>query len=154
MTRSLPFHIRVAEQADVAELCRLLDILFSIEADFTPDAVLQRQGLELLLQRGNTAVVLVAEWDGEVIGMCSAQTLVSTAQGSVVALVEDVVVEPGRRGEGVGGALLDALEGWARENGITRLQLLADRANTPALDFYQGRGWQATQLMAWRKFIE
>lgn len=144
--------IRPAQPADLPALCSLLGDLFSIEADFKPEPALQRVGLERLLQRPADALVLVAELDGVVIGMCTAQVLISTAEGGEVALVEDVVVRTDHRGSGAGSALLAALETWCRERGIRRLQLLADRGNTPALDFYQRKGWQPTQLMAWRRY--
>jgi hypothetical protein len=35
--------------------------------------------------------------------------------------------------------------------GMTRLQLLADKSNSPALAFYTRQGWQSTQLFALRK---
>lgn len=88
-----------------------------------------------------------------VLGMCSAQTLISTAEGGEAALVEDVVVRGDARGCGIGRALLDSLEAWCRQRGIRRLQLLADTANIPALEFYRARGWQPTQLAAWRKYL-
>ena len=152
MVSTPPFVIRSATAADIPAMVRLLETLFSIEADFMPDSARQQRGLELLLARGEHALLLVAERDGGVMGMCSAQVLISTAQGGEVALLEDVVVDVACRGEGIGAALLEQIEQWARTRGITRLQLLADRSNTPALDFYQRRGWQPTQLMAWRKF--
>lgn len=147
------FLVRPAVADDLPALVGLLQQLFSLEADFVPDAAKQRRGLELLLQRPQQAVVLVALRNGEVVGMCSAQLLVSTAQGGEVALVEDVVVDAGRRGDGTGTALLEALQRWAQGRGLSRLQLLADRGNTPALDFYYRRGWSPTQLSAWRRFL-
>jgi len=147
------FLIRPAIAADIPALVGLLQQLFSLETDFVPDAQKQRRGLELLLQRPQQAVVLVALLDDEIVGMCSVQILVSTAEGGEVALVEDVVVDAGRRGEGVGSALLEALQRWGQERGLSRLQLLADRGNTPALDFYYRRGWSPTQLSAWRRFV-
>jgi GNAT superfamily N-acetyltransferase len=144
--------VRPANRDDLPALCALLGELFSIEADFRPEPARQWLGLERLLQRAPDAAVLVAVHDGEVIGMCTAQVLISTAEGGEVALVEDVVVRADCRGSGAGSALLAALETWCRERGIRRLQLLADRANTPALDFYRRKGWQPTQLMAWRRY--
>ena len=32
------------------------------------------------------------------------------------------------------------------------MQLLADRTNHPALDFYRRQGWQHTQLICLRKY--
>jgi len=145
--------IREARAADIPALSRLLEALFSIEADFRPDGTRQQRGLELLLQQSETACVLVAEGGGQVVGMCTAQVLISTAEGGPVAVVEDVVVDAACRGQGVGAQLLDALESWARRSGVSRLQLLADRNNEPALKFYARQQWQPTQLVAMRKLL-
>ena len=78
--------------------------------------------------------------------MATAQLVVSTAEGGPSALVEDVVVAGAERRHGVGRRLLAALESWASKRGATRLQLLADRENLPALRFYEQLGWRPTQL--------
>jgi GNAT superfamily N-acetyltransferase len=83
--------------------------------------------------------------------MASIQTLISTAEGGPVGLVEDVVVAKSWRGRGIGQNLLEALGDWARQHGLTRLQLLADRHNRNALDFYAKDGWQPTALICLRK---
>jgi GNAT superfamily N-acetyltransferase len=144
--------VRRAEPSDIPALCGLLDALFSLEADFAPDRARQQRGLELLLAR-EEACVLVAQCAGEVVGMCSAQVLISTAEGGPVALVEDMVIGAAMRGRGIGARLLQWMEAWARGRGLTRLQLLADRNNSPALRFYAQQGWQPTQLVAWRKSL-
>jgi GNAT superfamily N-acetyltransferase len=130
---------------------RLLGQLFSIEADFTPDAPRQRLGLALMLSDHRVRTVLVAERGGEVLGMVTAQLVVSTAEGGLSTLVEDLIVEPGSRGAGIGRALLEGIERWALERGATRLQLLADRENAPALAFYERAGWSGTRLVCLRK---
>ncbi|MDO9263988.1 MAG: GNAT family N-acetyltransferase, partial [Desulfosalsimonadaceae bacterium] len=95
--------------------------------------------------------IKVAECDREVIGMCSAQTMISTAEGGVVALVEDLVVKSGWRGRGVGRMLLESMDDWSNSCGLKRLQLLADAENEPALAFYKKNGWKRTQLICLRK---
>jgi GNAT superfamily N-acetyltransferase len=95
--------------------------------------------------------VLVAERDGAVVGMVTAQLVVSTAEGGPAALVEDMVIDAPERGRGAGRALLEAIEGWARERGATRLQLLADDGNEPALAFYARMGWRRTRLVCLRR---
>ncbi|WP_242343310.1 GNAT family N-acetyltransferase [Anaeromyxobacter terrae] len=143
--------IRGAAPADAERLVRLLGILFSIEADFRPDPDRQRRGLALMLAEPERRAVLVAERAGEVVGMVTAQLVVSTAEGGPAALVEDMVVDAGERGRGVGRRLLEAIEGWAAARGASRLQLLADRDNAPALGFYARAGWQPTRLVCLRR---
>jgi len=142
--------IRRATSSDLDALVRLLGVLFSIEADFAPDVERQRRGLAMLLATPERAAVLVAERAGAVAGMVTAQLVVSTAEGGPSALVEDMVVEASERRHGVGRALLAAAEAWAAERGATRLQLLADRENAPALRFYERLGWRWTQLVCLR----
>ena len=144
--------IRPAQPADLDALVTLLGLLFEIEADFTPDPDRQRRGLMRFLDGcGKHRCMLVAESAGEVIGMASVQTLISTAEGGWVGLVEDVVVREDRRGHGVGRRLMSAVIDWAVAHGLTRLQLLADRGNRPGLAFYRRIGWQNTQLVCLRK---
>lgn len=146
--------IRDAEPSDLEALTDLLTELFSIEADFEVDPQRQRRGLARLMDGCRKhGCIKVAVVEGRVVGICSAQTLVSTAEGGIVALVEDMVVATPWRGHGIGRELMASIYRWAGLRGVTRLQLLADRTNRPALDFYAKNGWQTTQLICLRKRI-
>jgi ribosomal protein S18 acetylase RimI-like enzyme len=147
----MSFHVRKAEPRDMGRLVRLLETLFTIETDFNFDESRQRAGLKLLLDSDEDCL-LVAEHGGEVIGMCSVQTVISTAEGGRSGWVEDLVIAEAFRGRGVGRKLLERVEAWAIANGVTRLQLLADRNNDAALNFYQRLGWTSTSLVPLRKF--
>lgn len=142
-------NIRFAQKTDISAMANLLNELFAIENDFQSNVEKQQQGLQLLLN-SNQATLLVAEVENQVIAMCSVQILISTAQGSKVGLIEDVIVTKEWRGKGIGFALLKAVKEWAKERGLTRLQLLADKTNQYALDFYQKGDWKTTQLIALR----
>ena len=144
-----------ANATDIPALIELLDILFSIEQDFHPDAEKQRRGLELILANPENAVIIVARraHDRGVIGMVSAQLVISTASGAPSAWIEDVVLRPEHRAHGIGKKLLEAAAKWAADKGARRAQLLADADNAPALGFYEHQGWEATRLFAWRRFL-
>ncbi|MDU9049286.1 MAG: GNAT family N-acetyltransferase [Candidatus Electrothrix sp. Rat3] len=142
--------IRRAREEDLTGLVFLLEVLFSIEKDFTFNADTQKRGLRLLLQRPDTAV-LVAERQGRIIGMCTAQLLISTAEGGLSTLVEDVVILPAWQAQGTGRRLMDAIAEWSALQGATRIQLLADRNNTRALGFYNRIGYRPTDLICLRK---
>jgi ribosomal protein S18 acetylase RimI-like enzyme len=144
----MPITIRHARSDDVSAMVGLLGQLFAIEADFEADKQAQARGLSLLLRK--EACLLVAENDGVVVGMVSIQPLVSTAEGGMVGLLEDLVVDEACRGKGTGSLLLRAALDWAREQGLTRVQLLADRNNAAALHFYSRRNFQSTQLTCLR----
>jgi ribosomal protein S18 acetylase RimI-like enzyme len=153
MSDDVKVRMRSAEPADLDSLVSLLAALFSIEEDFVFDESKQRRGLSLMLEN-ERGCVLVAEAEGLVIGMCSGQLLVSTAEGGLSLLIEDVVVDERWRGRGVGRLLMAAISDWAKANKVSRLQLLADRNNVPALDFYRSLGWQTTELICLRTFLQ
>jgi GNAT superfamily N-acetyltransferase len=151
---------RPAIYEDIPTLCGLLEELFTLESDFQPDRHKQTQALQKLIDKFATnpdtppCVVWVAELDGQVIGMCSLQILLSTAEGGNVGLVEDVIIDVDYRGQGVGQQILHSLETWALEHGLSRLQLLADVHNTRAIEFYERQGWHQMQMLALRKALK
>ena len=144
--------IRTAKPSDIPQLVELLKELFTIEADFDFDQDKQACGLNLLLN-SEKDYILVAELpsDNSVLGMCTVQTLISTAEGGPVGLLEDLIVAADFRYQGIGAKLLAEAVNWAECLGLKRLQLLADKNNLSALDFYQKQGWQSTQLVCLRK---
>ena len=144
--------IRAAVPSDIAQLVALLQELFTIEKDFVFDPVKQTNGLNLLLKSDKNCI-LVAESanDNKVLAMCSVQTLISTAEGGSVGLLEDLVVAAGFRHQGIGSKLLAEAVYWAECQGLKRLQLLADKNNLPALSFYTKQGWLSTELVCLRK---
>jgi GNAT superfamily N-acetyltransferase len=147
--------IRPARFEDIPHLCDLLSDLFSLESDFEPDPGKQASGLERLINdsMGNS-LVLVAVSGRELLGMCSVQTVISTAEGGPVGLVEDVIVRKDRRKSGIGTRLLSEAVTWCAVKGMSRIQLLADRENKHALKFYYNRFWKATSLICLRRPLE
>lgn len=153
MTRKLlsrEVTVRAATTADLGGMTKLLGELFTIEQDFTPDVRRQRLGLASLMASRETTL-LVAVIKKEIVGMCTLQPLISTAEGGTVGIVEDLVVSESRRGQGIGALLLDAIEETAREQHLRRLQLLTDLDNEDALRFYSKHKWEKLHLIAMRK---
>jgi ribosomal protein S18 acetylase RimI-like enzyme len=143
--------LRKAIPQDITALISLLKVLFSIEADFAFNEEKQRHGLELMLAVPEVCCIMVAEQNGKIIGMCSAQLLITTAEGGMAALIEDMVIHEDYRRQGIGRALLSKIEEWSLEHGVKRFELLADLNNTLALEFYRKLDWQETQLIALHK---
>jgi GNAT superfamily N-acetyltransferase len=145
--------VRSAKSIDVPVMVNLLYQLFSIEKDFTFDEEKHRRGLGLLVE-AQSAKVLVAEAGGQVVGMLTAQISISSAEGKIAATLEDMVVDFKFRGQGIGHILMGAMEQWAVSAGISRLQLLADNTNLPALKYYDSLGWQETKMFCLRKYVD
>jgi GNAT superfamily N-acetyltransferase len=53
-------------------------------------------------------------------------------------------VDAAERGRHVGTALVEAVTGWARARGDTRLSLWVTATNTPAISLYERCGFEAT----------
>jgi GNAT superfamily N-acetyltransferase len=148
---STSFSLRAATIEDVPQLVELLKVLFGIEQDFHANPEKQSQGLQRLISESERGVVMTAcDSSGRIIGMVSAQLVVSTAEGAYSAWIEDMVIDEAWRAQGVGRKLLESALAWAKSRGATRAQLLVDLDNEPALGYYGHLGWHATRLGARR----
>jgi GNAT superfamily N-acetyltransferase len=132
-------------------MTEMIGMLFSLEPDFPIDAAKQRRGLEALLSLPLSAAFVATEDDGSIIGMVTAQLTASTAEGGLSAWMEDLYVLKGHRKQGVAKALLSAVEAWCLANGAHRVQLLADRDNKGALEFYAKAGYGETHMVVRRR---
>ena len=143
--------LRNALPDDIPQLLGLLKLLTAIEESFDFDEEAHRAGLALLIDDQPLSCVAVAEEEGTIAGMCTGQTVISTAMGGPSVWVEDVVVHPDYRRKGLGSQLLDYLAEWAESRGARRQQLLIDDDNAAALEFYRSEGWQGTNFSCLRK---
>ena len=143
--------IRPAARADVPRVFQLICELAEFEkareqVETTP---------EILLRDGFGAAplysLLVAEDEGEVVGMALSYFRYSTWKGKRLYL-EDLVVTESARGRGVGTALLGATIEAARETDCSGLMWQVLDWNAPAISFYQKFGvrieseWNAVHL--------
>ncbi len=142
--------ITPANMSDIPALCELLDILFSQEADFTPDREAQSRGLAQIIGNPEIGLIVVARQQGRVAGMVNLLYTVSTALGDRVALLEDMVVAPGARGSGVGSLLLEQAIQIAGSNGCKRITLLTDSDNEAAQRFYRTHGFDSSAMIPLR----
>ncbi|MCG7933049.1 MAG: GNAT family N-acetyltransferase [Candidatus Thiodiazotropha taylori] len=146
MSSNGSYTISSMQRSDIDKMVDLLRQLFSIEADFNVDPDKQRRGLELLQESEAAEIFVVRSARQEVVAMATLQLVVSTAEGGLVAWMEDVVVDADHRGQGVGEFLLSHINRWVESRGIKRVQLVADRDNRSAIKFYKKQGWQEINL--------
>ncbi len=145
--------IKLANISDIPDLCNLLYYLFEQEADFTPDEEKQTKGLSLILENENYGHILIAKKDDVAIGMVCILYTVSTALGSKVAIIEDVIVHPHCRNSGIGSELIDSACEFAREQGCARATLLTDIDNENAHRFYMRHGFNKSTMVPFRKLL-
>ena len=101
-------------------------------------AVLQSAGysnIERLtnLHESDKATILVTD---ELSGFCTVALDLRSVRFGQRAWVEDLAVDPTRRSEGAGKALLDAAKEWAVQHGASHLELDSGDARVDAHRFY------------------
>ncbi|MCH9814097.1 MAG: GNAT family N-acetyltransferase [Epsilonproteobacteria bacterium] len=142
-------HVEIAEATpqDIKAMNKLLEQLFALERDFEYDESKHTKAFELLVSSAS-ATIIVAKYQGLVVGLSTMQELISTASGGVSGVIEDVVVQKSYRRLGVGSRIIDYMTKIAMDKEYKRLQLVADKKNTKALHFYMKKGWKTTNLQA------
>ena len=146
--------INKADLQDLEALADLLAVLFSQEAEFAVDRAKQRIGLTTILENPNVGLILVAREQTRVVGMVSLLFTISTALGGRVALLEDMVVLPDYRAQGVGSQLLQEALNEAKRLGCLRVSLLTDGNNDKAHAFYQRLGFVQSEMVVFRQRLD
>ncbi len=89
---------------------------------------------------------LVAEEDDAVLGTIFANTRSDYFTRATVAYVEVLAVSEAAAGKGIGRALMEATERWARERGFGRVELAVFANNRRARAFYEHLGYRAETM--------
>jgi GNAT superfamily N-acetyltransferase len=96
-----------------------------------------------------TGIVLLGTWDDVPAGYAAAHRDV-LGDGTTVAVVSDIYVEPGFRGVGLGEALMDALVAWARDHGCRGIDALALPGMRHSKNFFERFGLTARAILVHR----
>ncbi len=139
-----------AGAADIAALVDLLGILFTQEAELSPDPEKQRRALEIILAEPSRARIFVARDGDAIVAMAALHFTTSTAEGGKVAWFEDCIVRPEHRRQGIGKALLAYVIAQARAEGARRVMLLTDGDNASAQALYRQSGFRDSAMLAMR----
>ncbi len=142
--------LATARSADLPQLVELLGILFTQEAELSPEPDKQRRALELILADPSRARIYVARDSGKAIAMAALHFTTSTAEGGRVAGLEDCVVHPQHRRKGVGEKLLGYVLEQAKAEGALRVMLLTDGDNVVAQGLYRKLGFAPSSMLAMR----
>jgi ribosomal protein S18 acetylase RimI-like enzyme len=128
-----------------AEHHRLLDP----ELYRVPDADAGREVYARKLESEETGI-FVADRDGTVVGFAEARLVRSDPAGMLgfaLAAEIGIAVAANHRRGGIGAALIDAVEEWARERGAERLTLSTHAANDGAIRLYERLGYRRFGLL-------
>lgn len=117
----------------------------SAAADYTPLTFPRYRALPATVDEDPGVIGIRAACGGELAGLALAYTPPGAGTGRVLSLV----VTPGHRGQGLGTALMERLEGALREGGCkqVRTKYTCDSPSTPAFErVLQKRGWEPPAL--------
>jgi GNAT superfamily N-acetyltransferase len=143
-----------ANQTDIEGLVKLLTNLFEQEKEFQPNPDLHRKALSRIISNSEVGVILVARVDQKILGMVSLLFTESTALGSKVAILEDMIVSADSRGMDIGSLLIDFAIEEATNLGCKRITLLTDSENIGAQSFYSKKGFVKSTMTTFRLFID
>jgi GNAT superfamily N-acetyltransferase len=129
--------IRDARAADADAVARLLTAL-----GYPTGAEAVESRLERLTVVGDR--VIVAELDGEVVGLAHLQVSPALERDRPAAKLGALVVDDAHRGHGVGRALVEAAEAEARLRGCELLFLTTAERRDDAHAFYASVGFEHT----------
>ena len=130
--------VREARGEDAAALARLSTQLgYPAVADDMP-ARLNRLGGDA------NARVLVADSDGEAVGLATVHVRYTINHAAPLAQLTLLVVDETRRSRGVGRALVEAAERWAHERGCHRIVVTTALQRADAHAFYERIGYRHT----------
>jgi len=141
------FLIRAATPRDVPEVMRLIRALADYEKLSHMVVGTETQLRESLFGARPAAEALIAERGGHAVGFALFFTTFSTFLCKPGILLEDVFVEPGHRGLGIGKALLRRLAALAVERDCGRVEWHVLDWNEPSIRFYESLG--ANLLREW-----
>jgi len=139
-----------AVEADVPLLLRFIRDL-AVYEKLAHEVVATEDGLRrTLFGERPYAEALIARLDGVPAGFALYFHNYSTFLGKPGLYLEDLFVEPGQRGKGMGRALLQRLAAIALERGCGRVEWAVLDWNAPSIAFYRALG--ASAMDDWTVF--
>ena len=146
----LPEGVRTATVDDVPDVLRLIRELAAYEREAEAVQTTEDDLRRWLFGEDPVAEVLVAEEGGRAVGMALWFRTYSTWTGVPGIHLEDLFVEPGHRGSGLGKALLAALARIAVDRGYARVEWVVLDWNEPSIAFYEALG--ARPMKEWSTY--
>jgi GNAT superfamily N-acetyltransferase len=144
------FEIRAARVEDVPIILQLIRDLATYERAPGEVIATEEQLVDVLFGERPTAEVLLAFEEESPVGFAVYFYSFSTWLGRPGLYLEDLFVNPEKRGKGYGRALLVELAKIARDRGCGRMEWAVLNWNEPAIKFYQALG--AKPMNEWTVF--
>ena len=133
-------NIRPAHAGDAAQIIAFIEALAAYEKLSHEAKATEADILRDLFGDNPKVFCEIAEWDGQPVGFALWFYTYSTFQGRHGIWLEDLYVDPGQRGRGIGKALLMHLARRCVAEGLGRFEWWVLDWNEPSIDFYKAQG--------------
>ncbi len=142
--------VEIATLNDIDKLCDLLTTLFEQEVEFKADKKIQKKALTMIVKNPVQGHILIARDGDNIVGMLTLLYSISTALGSKVAVLEDMIISKEHQSRGIGTLLVLYAKSFAKENECKRITLLTDFDNIKAHKFYEINGFTKSTMIPFR----
>lgn len=140
--------LRPAGPADAAAIAALISVLAS---DLDEPSPVTADYVRKAVDTGRCHVLL-AERGGEALGMVSYSYAPSFYHAADACLINELVVRPSARNEGLGSRLLERVLRLAQAHGCAEVSLSVMNTNAAAQRFYERHGFEADAIAMERHF--
>jgi RimJ/RimL family protein N-acetyltransferase len=146
MVHALSSHVREAIPPDAAKIVAFLrslhaetDFMLYEPGEFSGTEEQQARRIEEIA-RLESGIVFVCEADDEIVGAIFGSRGIARRTRHSLYIV--IGVRQSLHGRGIGSALFQALEAWARSKLLHRLELTVDAAHQRAIALYEKYGYE------------
>jgi aminoglycoside 6'-N-acetyltransferase I len=137
--------IRPATEADASTAAGLMAQLAQFGHGQVDPGVGER--LRAMIESPQYANLVAQDEAGQVVGLLSASRRWTLWHAGPCALIEELVVDEGARGQGAGRALIEACLEWARDQGCSEIEVSTEMDNTAAQTFYRRLGFESEAML-------
>lgn len=114
----------------------------------------QREAIRRLVAERALGRAWILASGGDDLGYATCAFALSVDVGGRAAILDDLYVIPGARGQGLGRLLMTEVETDLASLGVRTIGLMTDGADRRASRFYAGLGFVASPLVVFQKMIE
>jgi GNAT superfamily N-acetyltransferase len=144
--------IATARSEDLTPILTLLHTQLQEHDIVLTDQALQR-ATRGLVEDHTLGRILTARIDGELVGVAVISFLWTLEHGGPAAWLDEVYVEPARRGDGIGRRLVEAALQVARDNDCIALDLEVDAGHEAAERLYERLGFRRHRRVRWVRML-
>ena len=129
-----PLTLRAMADADLSRVAELSDLL-----GYPIDLAALRENVARVRDLPDHGLFVAADPDLGIVGWTHVRTVHTVDSGSY-AEISSLIVDSTCRRRGVGRALVEAVEGWARDRGFDQLRVRSNVVRPESHRFYPGVG--------------